>query len=81
MKKDDGGNVYAFASEWGENYGISRRDWLAGLAMQGILAHPEALERLKGSSGTVEEAERYLCVSAYSFADAMIEEGKEGCCE
>jgi hypothetical protein len=32
MKKDDGG--YFNANDWNEYEGISRRDWLAGLAMQ-----------------------------------------------
>jgi hypothetical protein len=34
MKKDDGG--YFNANDWNEYEGISRRDWLAGLAMQGV---------------------------------------------
>ena len=76
MKKDDGGNVYAFASEWGENYGISRRDWLAGLAMKG-LCNKYWDRTLNNEFVDYDHEQAMIAEAAYNIADAMIEEGKE----
>ena len=51
--------------------GISRRDWLAGLAMQGMLANcPE---------DTIEATQAFLAIPslAYRMADAMIAESQK----
>jgi len=70
MKKNDGGTVYPHhllrtgADESDLNYistGISRRNWLAGLAMQGLLA----------SEGVQDDLAR-LAERAYEMADTMI---------
>lgn len=70
MKKNEGGSVYPHQLlKTGEdqtdlNYisiGISRRNWLAGLAMQGLLA----------SEGTHGDPVR-LSERAYEMADAML---------
>ena len=42
-KIDDGGRVYPHSINV-VNPGISRRDWLAGLAMQGILSNPHTVK-------------------------------------
>jgi hypothetical protein len=46
--------------------GINVRDWLAGLAMQGLLA-----------SGEISVSCEVTAERAYSYADAIIREGKE----
>ena len=76
-KKDDGKQVYpstekTFDSMTGnkgtiEFKGISRRDWLAGLAMGGIVeAHGVAVKQYES-----------ITKCAYKMADAMIEQGKK----
>jgi hypothetical protein len=52
--------------------GINRRDWLAGLAMQGIMSTEGSLKALpKGDPA------RNIANMSYQFADAMIQEGKK----
>lgn len=52
---------------------ITRRDWLAGLAMQGIVGgNPKHLTKIEGSSFVEAAAEL-----AYQAADAMIKEGSK----
>lgn len=71
-KRDDGGQVYPSEQgqdaegKWNQTYeaGITRRDWLAGLAMQSVVG-------LAGAR-TTQEAVRW----AYALADAMIAEGE-----
>lgn len=74
--KNSGGAVFPFQpiltgggrNEYGaQRSGISRRDWLAGLAMQGLLANNEY-----GKHPPNAIADR-----AYQQADAMIKEGDE----
>jgi hypothetical protein len=68
---DRGGQVYThsgfvaehFEDTINEQQGITRRDWLAGLAMQGILA--------QGGS----EIAHKVASDAYAYADAMIAQG------
>lgn len=68
---DDGGCFYPpveLIDHMGKHefyHGITRRDWLAGLAMQGmVVKHPEC---------DWEE----VAVLSYGLADAVIEEGKK----
>ena len=49
--------------------GITRRDWLAGLAMQGLLSSA------KPSDGDLPAGA--FALAAYDFADAMIKKGKK----
>ena len=67
MSKDDGGRFHAMDNSRTTNWGISRRDWLAGLAMQGFLSQPHLMELTKNE----------LAIHAYEIADAMIAEGKK----
>lgn len=50
-----------------EQNGMSLRDWFAGMALQGIVANPEA-------SGSIEEIAHY----SYRYADAMLAERAKG---
>ena len=50
--------------------GMSLRDWFAGMALQGIVANPEA-------SGSIEEIAHY----SYRYADAMLAERAKGAAE
>ena len=51
--------------------GMSLRDWFAGIALQGLLAHVIGVEGANGR--TSKYAER-----SYQYADAMIAARKEG---
>lgn len=69
MKKNDGGPAFACASENGYQPGMTRRQWLAGMAMQALI--------IRGV-GRGEELQR----KAYREADDMLayeeeENGKE----
>ena len=73
MSKDDGGQVYPIPDTLKCNLrGISRRDWLAGLAMQGMLSNSALLPALTDDIFKGKEA---LTISAYTWADAMIADG------
>jgi hypothetical protein len=71
--KNDGGPVYPseqgqdLEGKWNQTYeaGITRRDWLAGLAMQSVVG-------LAGARITTQETVRW----AYELADALIAEGE-----
>lgn len=68
VKKDNGGHVYAYPDSAynPRQNGITRRDWAAGLAMQGILSNP---------SITLDSN---ACVhDAYILADLLIAEGNK----
>ena len=54
--------------EW--HYGMTLRDWFAGMALQGLLASP-ANNTLRGEA---PETSFQLSEMAYSTADAMIKE-------
>ena len=64
-KIDDGGP--AFPSNRSGQVGMSLRDWLAGKAMEGMLA----CSKTTGSK-------KDIAYDAYSQADAMIAERKKG---
>ncbi len=74
MSKDDGGMVYPHnADDISQIDGITRRDWLAGLAMQGLLA--KGIDYYTGCDP--ENVENELPMRAYGIADAMIAEGRK----
>ena len=54
--------------------GICRRDWLAGLAMQGMAAGPYWCENFTADKPEFLSA---VAVAAYAMADALIAEGKK----
>jgi hypothetical protein len=62
-----------------EEYGITKRDWLAGMAMQGIMASGAYSRYHNGGSSLDEEYQirSYIVSDAYAIADGMIEEGRE----
>ena len=96
-KVDGGGNVYPFHHEFNEvesvyNNGITRRDWLAGLAMQGMLADGEmdnvinrfaenladhALDGKDLKGGVNDSPLSDFAKKAYQYADAMIAESNK----
>ena len=59
--KQDGGHLTSYS-------GISRRDWLAGLAMQGMLSTMAEIMTINYSLITED---------AYKMSDAMIEQGNK----
>lgn len=75
--QEDGGNAFPFQPRDGTGYpcaehspGLSIRDWFAGMALQGLLAHIIGVEGANGR--TSKYAER-----AYDYADAMLAARKE----
>ena len=78
--KNDGGYVYPFKKELlrGEKIqwtGITRRDWLAGLAMQGILTKNSHIQMIVG--GNLYGSQSNIETISYAIADAMIAEGRK----
>lgn len=67
---DIGGYVYPVATDSEVyEYGISRRDWLAGLAMQGIVMRVSDIINF--------DDQVFISKEAYKFADAMIAESNK----
>jgi len=71
-KADSGGNIYPQPTGCitTDMKGLTRRDWLAGLAMPGMLA-------ASGDGETEIEDFKAIPALAYRFADAMIAEGEK----
>ena len=75
MTKDDGGPVYPQDCQADPNKpprifgGITRRDWLAGMAMQGELAAE--------TEDNHWESDANLATRCYRMADAIIAEGRK----
>lgn len=69
-----GGSAFPYAPDCAS--GMTLRDWMAGMALQGLLAKqdlcPPAVERGEDRIG-----DRYAHM-AYGFADAMLAERKKG---
>jgi hypothetical protein len=69
--KDDGGPAFPFKCQGPTTgpetyYGMSLRDWFAGMALQGLMRHPDS----------VGEAEDTIAAWSYAAADAMLERRK-----
>ena len=64
MSRKDGGQVYPIVGNGGTLMGITRRDWLAGLAMQGFCADTNC-------------AVEGIAKISYKLADDMIAEGNK----
>jgi len=64
---------------WGDvNYpGLTRRDWLAGLAMQAVISDHEAMKKLYEKYGGAEETAKYVAKFSYHQADAIIAESNK----
>ena len=83
---DDGGSVYPTidGETWTHDEGITRRDWLAGLAMQAFLQGPSCEDMLKkiGDHNYMrkifQELTERVSVKSYEVADTMIAEGRKG---
>ena len=59
--------------------GITRRDWLAGLAMQGMLSNPNYMQGLGNTVNLSSTGMGELIASvAFDYADAMIAESRKG---
>ena len=76
---NDGGPAFPcdmqFPTYSTKSEGMSRRDWLAGLVMQGFVSHPENLVaiRLSAEQSGIS-APAMMAQTAYGMADAMIAE-------
>ena len=70
--RNDGGHFHPCpdTAEWANHDGITRRDWLAGLAMQGMFS---AADRMNKDWPKTE----IIADWAYKYADAMINEGEK----
>jgi len=84
---DRGGFVYPTfegVKTWTNQEGITRRDWLAGLAMQAFLQGPSCENMLKKigdhtyMTKIFQELAERVSVKSYEVADAMIAEGRCG---
>ena len=63
------------ASIRGLQDGMSRRDWLAGIAMQGFVSDPQTLIGIREYSEQAGiTAPAMMALTAYGMADAMIAE-------
>lgn len=78
--KNDGGAVFPFqpldrqGMQIAEmQLGISRRDWLAGMAMQGFLGSA----RISPDAELRRILSQQVAIASYELADAMIEEGEK----
>ena len=72
--KNDGGFVYPSDV----THGITRRDWLAGLAMQGLLANEECRQQsIRTAEKFNKTAPEITAHIAYELADAMIAESNK----
>ena len=59
---------------WG---GLTKREWFAGMAMQGLLANKTFMEQLSADMENDEEAYSNVAEFSYKIADAMFEEHNE----
>ena len=50
-------------------YGLTKREYFAGLAMQGLLALPD-----KGTFGSFDEAIEWICEVSVKFADELLKQ-------
>ena len=50
-------------------YGLTKREHYAGLAMQGLLALPD-----KGTFGSFDEAIEWICEVSVKFADELLKQ-------
>ena len=77
-KRDDGGQAFPCpqdsVNQNTPSLGMTRRDWLAGLAMQGMAAGPYWCENFTADKPEFLSA---VAVAAYAMADAIISEGKK----
>lgn len=84
-KTDDGGYVYptVHGETWSHNKGITRRNWLAGLAMQAFLQGVPCVDFLKKvgekdfMKKNFQELIKSISVKSYEVADTMIAEGRK----
>jgi hypothetical protein len=72
---NDGGPAFPIVATTGDPRdgvycanGLSIRDWFAGMALQGLIRHPDA----------VGEAEDTIAAWAYAAADSMIQQREKG---
>jgi hypothetical protein len=57
----------------GHNGGLTKREWFAGMALQGMLANPKEHEFWSTAKYPADQTRNMICDSCYKFADAMLE--------
>ena len=78
MSKEEGGYVYPLFHPPGyRNQGLTQRQWLAGLAMQGLLSNPKMIDmECAQELYDGEDPGSWFSIISYVLADALILEGK-----
>ena len=60
------------------SFGMSMRDWFAGMALQGTLSNPFMVEAIfKQKSNNAHDTAREIVEQAWAAADAMIAQREE----
>lgn len=78
MSEKNDGNQFHPRSQTDMTSGISRRDWLAGLAMQAMISNNIAVSKVASvGEGYDIKLDEGIAIGAYSFADAMIVESNK----
>lgn len=54
--------------------GLTKREWFAGMALQGMLADSNDVPKSELKKHGVEEVHDYIAQAAFEYADAMIKE-------
>ena len=77
MRGKDGQDEVRQRREIPSSGGVSLRDWLAGMALQGLLSNAAIAKGAANGKVTPEHNQRWHADTAYQFADAMLKARNE----
>jgi len=69
--KDENGQI--ICGKYGE-FGLTKREWYAGLAMQGILTQEKSVDE---NGNDIFITYEWVAITAFKIADAMLKQNKE----